>query len=447
MDNSLPASRSDLTDSPVSPFNQRAPSTAETWKNLKGAVGKNPGLTGTVHPGSVPRRFAVTALDFDVTENCNLGCLYCFKGEMYTQNMSIDTMKRALDWLLLASGSAKEVNCNFMGGEPTMRFKQIKEFVPWARRRGKANGKHVTFSMTTNLTLFTEEIRTFVDQYGFGILMSIDGGPEVQDASRPSKDGRPYSQIVEKWARSMLRTRPRSTARATLHPKYVSTFADSARYLHSIGFQVMAVSASEYQSWEEQHFSELEEQFSKIAEYVVSVYLTGGQFNIASFQYYISKLIHLRRLGEAARIEVKTQPCGAGRGYMMVDYTGDIWPCHRFDGADQAIGASGQFRLGNIFEAGFKHDLQGAFIDFNHMEVHKQSCNTCPVNEVCGGYCPAANLSDTGSIYTPHDTFCRWSGMVYRTAERIYDTLRSIDDTAFQRMMRDASSAEATGEK
>ncbi|MCP3914598.1 MAG: SPASM domain-containing protein [bacterium] len=425
---------------------ERAPATADTWKALKSKVAKNPGL-GTVHTGSVPRRFAVTNLDFDVTENCNLGCLYCFKGEMYTQNMSIETMKRALDWLLLTSGDAKTVNCNFMGGEPTMRFKQIREFVPWARRRGKAMGKLVTFSMTTNLTLFTQDMRDFIDEYGFGLLMSIDGSPDVQDGSRPAKNGKLYSEIVEQWAKSMLRTRPRSTARATLHPDYVSTLAGSARYLQSIGFQVMAVSASEYEDWTPELFEKLEKQFEEIVDFVMEVYLGGGRFNVASFEYYINKLIRFRKAGTPEQIEVKFHPCGAGRGYMMVDYTGDVWPCHRFDGADNAADADGQFRLGNIFEDGFNHELQTAFVDFNHMEVHKEACSTCPVNEVCGGYCPAANLSDTGSIYTPHDTFCQWTWMVYRHAENLYDRMKAADTATFERMMSDLSDTETSGEK
>src|SRR6185369_7648275 len=130
---------------------------------------------------------------------------------------------------------------NFMGGEPTMRWDLIKSLVPWARRRGRASGKLVTFSMTSNLTLWTDEIREFVDQWGFGVLMSIDGCPEVQDAQRPAKNGRRMSSTIEHWARSMLRTRPKSTARATLHPTWIHRLFDSVDYLRSIGFQEVAL--------------------------------------------------------------------------------------------------------------------------------------------------------------------------------------------------------------
>ena len=131
---------------------------------------------------------------------------------------------------------------------------------------------------------------------------------------------------------------------------------------------------------------------------------------------------------------------------MMVDYTGDIWPCHRFDGADESAGTGGAFRLGNIFSDGFHSELQRAFVDFDHSTHHKQSCTTCPVNEVCGGYCPAANLSDAGSIYTPHDSFCRWSQTLYSAAESLYSQAKHEPDV-LQAILRDAANTTGTGEK
>ncbi len=423
---------------------QSDPGTATSPHRLPKKFGMDKG----VHPGSIPSRTLVTNLDFDVTEDCNLGCLYCFKGEMYSRHMSLDAMKRALDWLLAASGSVDKVNCNFMGGEPTMRFKVIKEFVPWARRRGSSKGKLVSFSMTTNLTLFTDEIRSFVDQYGFGVLMSIDGSPEVQDGQRPAKNGKPLSQVVEKWAKSLLKTRPGSTARATLHPLNVSTMADSFEYLQSIGFSEVAISASDYGSWRENHFVALEAELKKIEESTYKGLCEGGSFIPSSYRFYIDKLIKHRQSGNSDQIEWSNQPCGAGKGYMMVDYTGDIWPCHRFDGADTDVGASGAFRLGNVFSDGFNDALQGAFIDFDHTTMHKDICNTCPTNPVCGGYCPAANLSDTGSIYTPHDTFCTWTQMWYASANRLYKRCACRgSDGVLSKMLALCENTSGTGEK
>ncbi|MBI1381217.1 MAG: SPASM domain-containing protein [Planctomycetaceae bacterium] len=437
---------SDGTWTVESAVQEAPPATSRTFE-ARGRATKSREAVPEVHPGSIPRAFAVTNLDFDVTENCNLGCLYCFKGDMYARHMSITTMKRTLDWLLEASSAADTVNCNFMGGEPTMRWKQIQEFVPWARRRGRSFGKNVTFSMTTNLTLFTDEMRQFVDAYGFGLLMSIDGCPEVQDAQRPAKNGVAVSGIVEKWARSMLETRPRSTARATIHPDYVHRMHEGFVYLHSIGFKDIAASGCEYNSWTEEHFATLDDQLGRIREFVFAAWQRGDTVNLSSFKYYINKLIHYRKSGRDSEIQFMVSPCGAGRGYMMVDYTGDIWPCHRFDGADTDANAGGQFRLGNIFKDGFNHDLQRVFLDFDHSVDHKDSCTTCPANPVCGGYCPAANISDTNSLYSPHDTYCRWTWTIYAHAERLYDQIAGLGKDELDRLVDVVSNSHASGEK
>jgi uncharacterized protein len=137
------------------------------------------------------------------------------------------------------------------------------------------------------------------------------------------------------------------------------------------------------------------------------------------------------------------QPCGAGKGYMMIDYAGDVWPCHRFDGADTDKRAGGVFRLANIFQDGFHTELHKAFLSFDHSTMQKPACRTCPVEPACGGYCPAANFSDTGSIYTPHDSYCRWSQMLYATAEQLY--AHSREDGTLDVLRRSVVGAESDG--
>lgn len=421
------------------------PSNAETWKQL--AVPAATPSHRPINSGSMPTKGPVTNLDFDVTENCNLGCQYCFKGEMYPKNMTLETMKSAFEWLLAASMAESSVNCNFMGGEPTMRFKQIRQFVPWAHRRARSVGKKATFSMTTNLTLFSDEILKFVDAWGFGVLMSIDGCPEVQDAQRPAKNGQQASLTIEKWAIAMLRTRPASQARSTLLPQYVHRLRESVAYLRGLGFREVAVSAAEYEQWTESHFQSLRTQLAGIVDDVVASYQTERPFNLTGFKFLIKRLIRHRKDGRDSEIVWEPKPCGAGRGYMMIDYTGDIWPCHRFDGADHDSGAEGQFRMGNIYDGWFRSELQSAFMDFDHRVNHKPGCTTCPVNEVCGGYCPAANLSSTKSIYTPADGYCTWSQILYDSAVALYDRCRAAGDGVLQRLLADCSEATSQGDR
>ncbi|GJM21147.1 MAG: hypothetical protein DHS20C15_10620 [Planctomycetota bacterium] len=382
-------------------------------------------------------------MDFDVTEACNLGCVYCFKNELTGPTMSFETAQRSLEWLLEASANATSVNVNFMGGEPTLAWGMIERFVPWARRRGRACGKLVTFSMTSNLTLWTDEIREFVDRYGFGILMSIDGCPDVQDTQRPAKNGKKVSETVAKWATSLLRTRPGSQARMTLHPDHVGRLHESLTYLRGLGFREVAMASADYGAWTPDHFERLSVQLDTVIDDIVASYAGGEPFNLTVFKYYVGKLVAPRRRAE--EVEIRRQPCGAGKGYLMVDHTGDVWPCHRFDGADEDAGGTGEMRLANIFKSGFNHELQRVFTDFDHLEQHKDRCTTCPVNEICGGFCPAANLSETGSLYTPHDAFCDWSQLLYAAAERLYH--EAEQHGVLEALLKDSAEVESDGQR
>jgi uncharacterized protein len=407
------------------------------------ARGENPGHQ-PVDLTSVSQQCYTTNLDLDVTEGCNLGCVYCFKNELKGPTMTLETAQRALEWLLEASGPQRSVNVNFMGGEPTLKWSLIRDFVIWARRRGASVAKDVSFSMTSNLTLWTDEIRAFVDEYGFGVLMSIDGCPEVQNGQRPAKNGKPTSATVAHWARSMLSTRPRSQARSTVTPKYVHLLFESMKYLHELGFAEVAIASASYSEWTPGHMRTLRSELTRVVSYIEDEYRHHRDFNLSVWKYYIKRLVHPRRTSQAVRID--HQPCGAGKGYLMVDHVGDIWPCHRFDGADQDAGTNGKLRLGNIFKPGFNHELQRTFLDFDHLKDNKERCQHCPVLEICGGFCPAANLSSTGSLYTPHDAFCDWSALLYEAATDLYDRLAG-SGLAFDRMLESSLGAGSDGQR
>lgn len=132
----------------------------------------------------LPRHLTSTAIDIDVTDDCNLRCVYCFKGPKTPQYINMETARTAVNWVIRASRDNDSISVNFMGGEPLLAWYIIRDLVPWARRRANSFGKRVYFSMTTNLTLMNQEVRDFVDKNGFGVLMSIDGCPELHNKQR-----------------------------------------------------------------------------------------------------------------------------------------------------------------------------------------------------------------------------------------------------------------------
>jgi sulfatase maturation enzyme AslB (radical SAM superfamily) len=65
---------------------------------------------------TIPAHRTVHSIDLDVTESCNLACIYCFKWQKKAVNMDESTAKHAIDWLLESSGNQKNLKVNLMGG-------------------------------------------------------------------------------------------------------------------------------------------------------------------------------------------------------------------------------------------------------------------------------------------------------------------------------------------
>ena len=92
------------------------------------------------------RKTVVKALCLHIAHDCNLACQYCFaeEGEYHGRRalMSYEVGKKALDFLVANSGSRRNLEVDFFGGEPLMNWKVVKELVAYGRELEKQYDKH-----------------------------------------------------------------------------------------------------------------------------------------------------------------------------------------------------------------------------------------------------------------------------------------------------------------
>ncbi|MEG1550825.1 MAG: 4Fe-4S cluster-binding domain-containing protein, partial [Oscillospiraceae bacterium] len=83
------------------------------------------------------RNTTLKALCLHVAHTCNLNCSYCFASQGKYQGdralMSFEVGKKALDFLIENSGTRKNLEVDFFGGEPLMNWEVVKELVGYAR--------------------------------------------------------------------------------------------------------------------------------------------------------------------------------------------------------------------------------------------------------------------------------------------------------------------------
>ena len=87
------------------------------------------------------RPTVVKALCLHIAHDCNLACQYCFaeEGEYHGRRalMSFEVGKKALDFLIANSGSRRNLEVDFFGGEPLMNFQVVKDLVAYGREQEK----------------------------------------------------------------------------------------------------------------------------------------------------------------------------------------------------------------------------------------------------------------------------------------------------------------------
>jgi len=138
-------------------------------------------------------------LVLELTEKCNLRCKYCVYSGRYSKrrihgskDMSFETGKKAVDYFFDMNNGNPSIG--FYGGEPLLRIDIIKKIVNYATTKSK----YCTFNMTTNGTLFTDEIIQFVVNNRISVLISLDGPKEFHDRYRIHKNGKgSHEKIIQ----------------------------------------------------------------------------------------------------------------------------------------------------------------------------------------------------------------------------------------------------------
>lgn len=362
---------------------------------------------------ALPAIRTVTAIDLDLTEACNLACIYCFKWQKKAVHMDEALAKAALDWLLASSGNFQgELKVNLMGGEPLLRFELIQKIVPYGKSRARQLGKSLHFGCTTNCSMLTDDIMSFWRRFGMGFHCSIDGIPEVQNANRPLLSGGPSASQVEKNVPKILAYRPEVMARATVTPVSVRCLFESAKYFEWLGFRSMTFRMATNCEWKPADFEALRSEYQRVGE----LYLD----RIASTRpLFIEEFVNALRVLHSTEMPSR-HPCGAGRGVALIDPRGDIWPCHRF--GPHLCG--GQFRLGKIGEP-FNNRLRDVFLKYCSFEDGQAECRGCRAVAACRVWCYVECIDSTGTLYKPSSKYCEFVRIVYDQVLLVDDYLRN----------------------
>ncbi|MDR2558430.1 MAG: thioether cross-link-forming SCIFF peptide maturase [Oscillospiraceae bacterium] len=331
-----------------------------------------------------------------VSHDCNLRCAYCFAEDVVDERgiMSVETAKRAVDFLIANSKDREHLEMDFFGGEPLLAWETIKEAVSYSKQEGARLGKQFKFTVTTNGVLLDDEKIAFINAEMSNVVLSLDGRREVNDRMRGKGV---FERVLPKF-RKLVESRTKEGftdyfIRGT-YTSYNLDFADDVLAIANEGFKYISIEPVTVKP--DVPFALLPEHLLRIKnEYDRLFEIAQNNNDWTFFHFHID-------LHNTPCILKRLRGCGAGNEYIAVAPDGNIFPCHRYAGIDK-------WKMGNINNVGAhiaRPDIKGYFSK-THIYA-KEKCRSCWARFYCGGGCNAEFFLFEGDACKPSEVFCEW---------------------------------------
>jgi uncharacterized protein len=338
---------------------------------------------------------------FEVTEKCNLACVYCTFGKMYNDNetrlkekhnLKKEDALKLLEHLYLVwkereqKGLLQEITLGFYGGEPLLNFSLIKDIVQWAK-------EHTTpqltfkFQLTTNGLLLKKHI-DFLIKYDFITHISLDGNEENM-AYRIDLKGKNcfkqvFDNIMEVKENFPVFFDKKVFLLTVLHNK---NSTEQAVHFCMTHFNKLPLCSNLNESGIHSKKKALFDEMSEVLPTELSKETKKAMMNIGaglnetiSFIYYFSGFQfnnYNALLQRNENDEVKKNPAGvcipfSKKLYMTIN--GNLYPCERINTC---------FSLGNIHDVNVLDTEQITSLYNQYFNNILPVCNVCKHNYSC----------------------------------------------------------------
>lgn len=373
-----------------------------------------------------------------LTEDCNLSCVYCHVrkrnrhfGDVQLQNL-IRFIRENIEMF------SRRVAVNFTGGEPLMRFGEMKKIVSRLNEESRNLPVFFQFGITTNGTLMNEEIADYLCKNGFSIIFSIDGNQTQSNLSRPRRNGELYDtdnlkDLVHRFKENGLQISARMTLSAD-----VADMTGNLQHITSLGFDRIDILPDMEEIWEgEASEIHLTSALKSISNLYISEIRANRFPDINLFSDYVARYAtHRAGYGNGNGF-----PCGSGRNTLSVSVNGDIYPCHRWcnqtrrkdNGYDPV-----PYRLGTL-KGGIDGSILTKFME--ETRTKPDECKNCSANMICNGPCYAVSHLYENNVTKPFIGQCRFMRSVDVAVRYVYSVLHFENEEIFRKMPWQVDSA------
>lgn len=310
-----------------------------------------------------------------ITDACNLHCSYCYERYKSKKKMPIDLAIQIAENELTADNQYELVIFQFFGGEPLLEFSTIKAVVEHIRNRKYP--KYYSFDITTNGTVLTEEMKTWLiaNKDIIDCYLSLDGTPEMHNINRSNS----FDLIDLDFFREHYAD---CTVKMTVSKETLPNLFEGIKYCYENGFKVFWNLAFGIDWSDSQNAEILSIQLMKLIQY-----------HLENPQLKPSKMLSdpIAKVAYQAEGAYISTWCASGQQMIAYSTEGKKYPCQFFSPVTSGNEA---IELGNI-------ELRSEV----KVEDLDAKCKKCVIRSVCPT-CYGSNYYSTGDLYVKDNNYC-----------------------------------------
>jgi radical SAM protein with 4Fe4S-binding SPASM domain len=362
-----------------------------------------------------------------ITEKCNLACPYCLAGANSSMPaMDRDIARKTVD---LAFGMAESdvLAFEFAGGEPFLKYDLMKETVAYIRNHPLRGNRRLFLSTQTNATLLNEERVRWLKEEDIRVGISIDGGSQAQNKSRPQVNGKESFSKLARGIDLLHRFEVPFGGLVVLNRANADDPAELAATLLRLGIHGFRLNPVAYlgdarKNWNQVGLSQehIIGFMKGLMAHIVDRKLPLLEDNVRSMCDFLTS--------KQRRTRCMRTHCGAGDTFQAIAANGDIYPCGR---ATQSPG----LKLGNIFDPGLESLSQPSRSNNVMAQIRErrpadlEGCSNCSYRQLCQSGCSAQAWERYGTVRhrTPECAF-------YKTLYPYLMRWLSFDEIAFDHL-------------
>lgn len=368
-----------------------------------------------------------TSASFLVTEDCNLACSYCFELDGRNKNkMTKETARKGLEFLCnnAIKNGEREFHVMLFGGEPLLNLEVVKEIFKYGLELAEKNNLNFTTSMVTNATILTTEVKRILNAYknraNLNVQLSVDGIKKIHDRYRVTKNGNGSFDTIEKNIPEWKALFADNIDRLSVHG---CSNRDTLPYLYenyiffreNWGLERIWFMPIHSEIWVEKDLEIYEEQLNKIADYILGRCKKEDNYQEVINYAPIDRCLSLDVFPDA--------PCGAGKNFITVTATGEMFPCHQiyFNDPEETT------KIGDL-EFGIDEQKRSLFFHYDNQDL---SCTK--LESDCDSYhcyrCIAENWQQNRSILSTvgcGDVRCKMSKIERQVQLKVRKELKDM---------------------